>query len=74
MKRVVFDLNFNGRVVLNRANIVGFREPDPTIIFTTVLLDSGAEVSLHGMRIDEAEKVLADFDAALQPEQTTGDE
>lgn len=67
MKRVVFNLWSRGVVHLNRANIVGFRAPDPALVWTNVILDSGAEVSLNGVSMEEAEKILADFDENNPP-------
>lgn len=49
-------------VILKRDNIIGFRVPNPLICLTNVILDSGAEVQLTGLSLDEAQEILDSYE------------
>jgi hypothetical protein len=58
---VVFQWQPYNRVHLLREHIVGFR-PHAHVVWTDVILDSGAEVALNGMTLEEAKATLEEFD------------
>lgn len=59
---VNFHLQMRGLVAIERSRIAGFRVPDPTAVWTNIVLDTGAEVSLNGMDLETAADILHKFD------------
>lgn len=65
MKYVTFQTIHGGTTRINRANIVGFSVSDPRVVWTDVILDSGAIVPLNGVSLYDAEETLKEFDKRL---------
>lgn len=61
MKYITFKA-YGRSTVINRSNIIGFTSCDPRLMGAYALLDSGAEVFIQGLTVDEAFSLLTKFD------------
>jgi len=61
-KYVTFPTIHYGSITIKRDSIIGFETPDPLLVFTNVLLDSGAKIALNGIHAYDAQTILENFD------------